>query len=210
MFTLLLVVMMLLSFVACGEKQIQDESQSTTLAEQVTTTESGEETTTTTTTTKATTTTTKLATLNPKTSFKFGKYTAAVFENNKQVYRKVSLEFYQEFDTVQAGYTEFYTIEQCKKQYEAWGSTFDENDVFYESKLTVGGVTYYDIGNWGSLPTTYVLTDKLIKTGEGDASEGLSLSAFAEFSLNQNGTLKLEKDHGVFGKKGTVYTLAAE
>ena len=214
MFTLLLAVMMTLSLAACGEKQTEDENQTTTSEEQVTTTESQVETTTTTTTTTTkattTTTTTKLATLNPKTSFKFGRYTAAFFENNKQIYRKVSLEFYKDFDTVQAGYTDFYTIEQCKKQYESWGSPFDENEFSYESKLTVGGVTYYDIGNWGSLPTSYELTDTLIKTGEGDASEGLTLGAFAEFSLNQNGTLKLEKGHSVFGKKGTVYTFAAE
>lgn len=232
---LLLAVTMVLSFTACGEKQTEDESKTTTFAEQVTTTKSGEETVTTTkadgdvtttgkdktmvkTTASSTANKTTVATtaqpakLNPKTGFKFGQYTAAFFENNKQVYRKVSLEFYEEFNTVQAGYTEFYTIEQCKKQYESWGSTFNENEVFYESKLTVAGVTYYDIGNWGSLPTLYELTDTLIKTGDGedDGSEALYLGAFAEFSLNQNGTLSLEKDHGVFGKKGTVYTFTAE
>ncbi len=232
---LLLAVMMALSFTACGEKQNEGGQTTTTSTEQITTTESGEETvtttkvdgdvtttgknktttaaTTTTTTTKKTTaatTTAKPAKLNPKTAFTFGKYTAAFLDNNNQTYRKVSLYFYEEFETVQADYTEFYTIEQCKKQYESWGSDFDETDFSYESKLTVGGVTYYDIGVWGSLPTMYELTDTLIKTGEGDASEGLTLGAFAEFSLNQNGTLSLEKDHGVFGKKGTVYTFKAE
>jgi len=233
---LLLAVMMVLSFTACGEKQNEGDQTTTTSTEQITTTESGEETvtttkvdgdvtttgknktttaatTTTTTTTKKTTaatTTAKPAKLNPKTAFTFGKYTAAFLNNNNQTYRKVSLYFYEEFNTVQADYTEFYTIEQCKKQYESWGSDFDENNFSYESKLTVGGVTYYDIGNWGNLPTMYELTDTLIKTGEGDESEGLTLGAFAEFSLNQNGTLSLEKDHGVFGKKGTVYTFKAE
>ncbi len=224
---LLLAVMMVLSFTACGGKQTEDSQTTTTSAEQVTTTKSGEETVTTTTTVveNSTTTskpysttivpaptTTKPAKVNPKTSFTFGKYTAAFFDNNTQSYRKVSLEFYEGVNTVQAGCTDFYTIEQCKKQYESWGSTFDENEVFYESKLTVGGVTYYDIGNWGSLPTLYELTDTLIKTGdsEDDGSEALYLGAFAEFSLNQNGSLSLEKDHGVFGKKGTVYTFTKE
>ncbi len=235
---LLLAVLMVLSFTACGEKQNEEGQATTTSTEQITTTESGEEAATTTavenntTTNKpylttvvpaptttagsaakkttAATTTAKPAKLNPKTAFTFGKYTAAFLDNNNQTYRKVSLYFYEEFNTVQADYTDFYTIEQCKKQYESWGSDFDENNFSYESKLTVGGVTYYDIGIWGNLPTLYELTDTLVKTGEGDASEGLTLGAFAEFSLNQNGTLSLEKDHGVFGKKGTVYTFKAE
>lgn len=220
---LLLAVMMALSFTACGEKQTEDASQTTTSTEQVATTESGEETvtttkvdgdvtttgknktttaatTTTTTTTKKTTaatTTAKPTKLNPKTAFKFGTYTAAFFENNKQVYNKVSLFFYEEFTTVECGYSTYYTKEYYKTWYENMGMSFD--DSYLGDGVVIDGTTYYYVdGYGGTVPESYELTDTVIKAAES-----------GEFSLNQNGTLTLNKAHGSFGPAGTVYTFTA-
>ncbi len=196
---LLLALALALSFAACGENPAEGENTATTTTtEKQTTTQSETTVTTTTTTTKATTTTTKPQNLNPKTNFKFGTYKATFFKNNKQSYHEVSLYFHKEFDTVQINFTNYYTIEQCKKQYEYWGETFDETEFMSESQKNIGGVTYYDIGDWGGIPESYELTDKLIKAYNG------------EFSLNQNGTLTLEKDHNMLGQKGTIYTFSEE
>lgn len=189
---LLLSIAFVLSFAACGEKPAEGESNATT-----TTTENA--TTTTTTTTKATTTTTKPQKLNPKTNFKFGTYKASFFENNKQSYHEVSLYFYEEFNTVQIGRTNYYTIEQCKKQFDG----FDENEFMSENEKTINGVTYYDIGDWVNVPISYELTDTLVKTNPDEGYVG-------EFSLNPNGTLTLEKQDATFGQKGTVYTFSQE
>ena len=198
---LLLAWTFVLSFAACGEKTAEGEGATTTTAaeNQITTTATAVATT----TTKATTTTTKPQKLNPKTNFKFGTYKATFFENNTQSYHEVTLCFYEEFNTVQIGRTNYYSIEQCKKKYEDWGATFDENDFMSEGEKTVGGVTYYDIGDWTNVPITYELTDTLVKT---DTDEGY----VGEFSLNPDGTLTLEKQDNTFGKKGTVYTFSGE
>ncbi len=199
---LLLALALALSFAACGENPAEGENTATTtITEKQTTTQS--ETTTTTTTTKATTTTTKAQKLNPKTNFKFGTYKATFFENNKQSYHEVSLYFYEEFNTVQIGRTNYYTIEQCKKKYESWGETFDETEFMSEGQKTIGGVTYYDIGDWVNVPISYELTDTLIKTDNDELYLG-------EFSLNPNGTLTLENQDNTFGKKGTIYTFSEE
>ena len=138
--------------------------------------------------------------LNPQTNFKFGQYVAKFFGNNNQSYHIVSLEFHQDYEGVEYIRDNFYTKDYLKKWYLEPGETFDEQSFEPDSKITLNGIPYYNIGDYGMITERYLITDKVIKVNEGDAWD--------ELSLNADGTLVLETNGGViYAKIGTIFTI---
>lgn len=140
--------------------------------------------------------------LNPKTDFPFGKYTATYFDNNKQSYHVVSLEFAKDFEGVEYIRDNYYTAEYLKKMAQQRGEPFDENNIFHESKKTLNGITYYNVGDYSQLAEAYALTDTCIEIkAERDKTGALS--------LNPDGTLTLDVSvESRYGTVGTIFTRA--
>ena len=136
--------------------------------------------------------------LNPKTDFKYGTYKASFFADNNKKYYQSKLFFYDAFETVEMSYVCYYSLEGATEKYAGWEMEFNPDDC--EFTIEVDGVTYYDIDMWGSVPTGYELTDTAIIVEDVNV-----------FSLNANGTLVLEtNEDSSLGSIGTVYTFVNE
>ena len=143
--------------------------------------------------------------LNPKTDFPFGEYTATYFDNNNQSYHMVLLRFAKDFEGVEYIRDNYYTAEYLKKMAQQRGESFDENNIFHESKKTLNGITYYNIGDYSQLPEAYALTDTCIEIRE----DGLNKSG--ELSLNPDGTLTLDVSvDSRYGMVGIIFTRVNE
>ena len=194
---------------ACGtdaESSVKTTSNDSTA--QITTSSTKNETTDTSTTSKTTmtsTTTEPTPTFkNPKTDFKFGKYVAKYFDNNKQSYHVSSLQFFKDFEGVEYYRDNYYTKEYCKKQYQDWGETFDEQNFSYEDKITVNGVTYYNIGDFEMVADAYKLTETEIKVTS-------DFEQWAVFRLTDDGQITLKStNNNRYAKVNTVFTLTEE
>ena len=144
------------------------------------------------------------AKLNPKTDFKYGKYTAEIFSDDNKIYTLTSLYFYQDFEGLDYSSTDYYSKEKAIEKYNELGSTFNEADFGESEKKVVNGVTYYDLGFWGGIPESYEMTDTVVKV----KSDG----GVATFSLNEDGTLTLESSEvqNRYGKVGTIFKFVNE
>lgn len=207
---LLLALLFTVCLAACGtDNPSEDKSTTTGNSTQTTaSTNSKTENITSTTTTKATTTTTTAKPVpvfqNPKTNFRFGKYVAKYFDNNKQSYHESSLLFYKEFEGVEYHRENFYTKEYCKKKYQDWGMEFDEQNFSGESEITVDGVTYYNIGDYEHLSEAYKMTDTEIKVTP-------DFEQWGTFHLGVNDRLILDvTQNNRYAKDGTVFILTEE
>ncbi len=152
----------------------------------------------------STQTSSALAKLNPKTDFKYGKYVAEFFSDDKKIYTSTSLYFYQEFEGLDYSSTDYYSKEKAIEKLGEFGSTFNEADYEESEKRVVNGVTYYDLGLWGGIPESYEMTDTVVKlTSDGGV---------ATLSLNADGTLTLESSEveGRYGKIGTIFSFVEE
>lgn len=140
--------------------------------------------------------------LNPKTDFPFGRYTATYFDNNNQSYHMVSLQFAKDFEGVEYIRDNYYTAEYLKKMAQQRGESFDENNIFHESKKTLNGITYYNVGDYDQLAEAYALTDTCIEIKAERDKTG-------ELSLNPDGTLTLDVSvESRYGTVGTIFTRA--
>ena len=144
------------------------------------------------------------AKLNPKTDFKYGKYTAEIFSDDKKTYTITSMYFYQDFAGLDYSSTDYFSKEKAIEKYNEFGSTFNEADFSESEKRVVNGVTYFDIGLWGGIPESYEMTDTVVKV----KSDG----GVATFSLNEDGTLTLESSEvqNRYGKVGTIFKFISE
>ncbi len=144
------------------------------------------------------------AKLNPKKDFKYGKYVAKYLSDDKKNYYVTSIYFFEDFEGTQYGLTTYYNKEAAIAKLAEFGSTFDEADYSDNRKVTVGGVVYYDLDLWESIPEGYEMTDTVIKV---KSDYGTST-----FSLLADGTIKLETTakEGRYGKIGTIFTFVPE
>ena len=94
----------------------------------------------------------------------------------------------------------YYTAEYLKKMSQQRGEPFDENNIFHESKKTLNGITYYNVGDYSQLAEAYALTDTCIEIKAERDKTG-------ELSLNPDGTLTLDVSvESRYGTVGTIFT----
>lgn len=144
------------------------------------------------------------AKLNPKKDFKYGKYVAKYLSDDKSLYYKTSIYFHEDFEGTQYNNTTYYNKAAATAKLAEFGGTFVESDYEENRKVTVGGVVYYDLDLWDSIPEGYEITDTVIKV---KSDYGVST-----FSLLADGTIKLETTakEGRYGKIGTIFTFVPE
>lgn len=144
------------------------------------------------------------AKLNPKTNFKYGKYVAKYLSDDKSLYYKISIYFFEDFEGTQYDRTTYYNKAAATAKLAELGGTFDEADYEENRKVTVGGVVYYDLDLWDNIPEGYEMTDTVIKV---KSDYGTST-----FSLLADGTIRLETTakEGRYGKIGTTFTFVPE
>lgn len=136
--------------------------------------------------------------LNPKTSFKYGKYATEFFGEGKKSYTKCSLNFAEDYDGHEYQRITYYTKEECERLYGDWG--FDANDpATYERDITIDNVKYYNMTGFDTIAEAYEMTDTVIKVTS-------DFEKFAHLSLNADGTLVVDVAAGDrYGAVGTIY-----
>ena len=143
--------------------------------------------------------------VNPKTTFKYGKYQAKYFNSNKTSYHVSTLIFYEDFEGVEYCRDNYYTKEVCESKYEDWGSTFNPADFGDAEKIVLNGVTYYNIGDYDHTSDAYKMTETNVKVTS-------DFESWAMFSYYSDGTLVL--DSTVSGDRyalpKTVFTFVNE
>ena len=145
----------------------------------------------------------KPAKLNPKKNLKLANFKAETFEENNQIYREISLYFYEELQSFQFSRENYYTKEYCKKKYEGWGMTFDEENFSYEYSKEVNGVTYYNLGDYDNVAESCEVTDTIVKLWPHNNGGDI-------LSLNADGTLVVDKANYGMLKVGTIFMPVAE
>ena len=145
----------------------------------------------------------KPAKLNPKKNLKLANFKAKTFEENNQIYREISLYFYEELESFQFSRENYYTKEYCKKKYEGWGMAFDEENFSYEYSKEVNGVTYYNLGDFDNVAESCEVTDTIVKLWPYNNGGDI-------LSLNADGTLVVDKANCGMLKVGTIFMPVAE
>lgn len=156
-------------------------------------------------TTTTTTSSTAPTTLNPETEFKFGKYVAKFFSNDKKTYIICKLTFDKEYMSLQYEKATYYTKEECERLYGG-DFGFDADNLSEDfSKITLDGVPYYTFYyGYENIPDLFKLTNTAIKLST-DAENWTSLS------LKSDGTLVVATtDDNRYGSVGTIYNLEKE
>ena len=208
-FTMFICLALAVCLSACGtDAESGVVTTSNDSAAQNTTSSTENETTDTSTTSKTTMTSTATEPTptfkNPKTDFKFGKYVAKYFDNNKQSYHVSSLQFFKDFEGVEYYRDNYYTKEYCKKQCQDRGEMFDEQNFSYEDKITVNGVTYYSIGDFEMVADAYKITETEIKVTS-------DFEQWAVFHLTDSDQITLKStNNNRYAKVDTIFTLTEE
>lgn len=155
--------------------------------------------------TSSTTSSTAPTTLNPETEFKFGKYVAKFFSNDKKTYIICKLTFNKEYMSLQYEKATYYTKEECERLY---GSDFgfDADNLSEDfSKITLDGVPYYTFYyGYENIPDLFKLTNTAIKLST-DAENWTSLSLKSDSTL-----VVATTDDNRYGSVGTIYNLEKE
>ncbi|MBE6789034.1 MAG: hypothetical protein E7539_05135 [Ruminococcaceae bacterium] len=196
----LLVLLLMLAFTLCLTACEAKENANGSLGSQITSSETASSEN----ETASTETSSVQSKLNPKTDFKFGKYTTKFYSDDKQSYYEISLLFYKDFEGLEYHKDSYYTAEGCRKKYAGWGMEFNESELPSEDSINLNGVTYYSLGDWEILPESYKMSDTNIKISPDNEKYGT-------LSLNADGTLVVDAaDDDRYSKPGTVYTFVEE
>lgn len=143
--------------------------------------------------------------LNPVKDFKYGKYTAKYFSDDKKTYTVCSLTFDKEYRSLQVEIAKYYNRAECERLYgEDFG--FDADNLSEDfSTLTLNGVTYY------TFYPAYTNIPELFKLSATEIKMSPDGETWAFLSLNANGTLVIDSaTTDRYGKVGTTYTFVQE
>jgi len=143
--------------------------------------------------------------LNPEKDFKYGKYTAKYFSDDKKTYTVCSLTFDKEYRSLQVEIAKYYNRAECERLYgEDFG--FDADNLSEDfSTLTLNGVTYY------TFYPAYTNVPEIFKLSATEIKMSPDGEKWAFLSLNANGTLVIDSaTTDRYGKVGTTYTFVQE
>jgi hypothetical protein len=143
--------------------------------------------------------------LNPEKDFKYGKYTAKYFSDDKKTYTVCSLTFDKEYQSLQVEIAKYYNRAECERLYgEYFG--FDADNLSEDfSTLTLNGVTYY------TFYPAYTNVPEIFKLSATEIKMSPDGEKWAFLSLNANGTLVIDSaTTDRYGKVGTTYTFVQE